>query len=124
MPLYSATAPVTALYNGDSIVLASAESPTSGQASICFTLPPNPAQSGPVAFSVEGIFSGAPGTFSFQMQEANTDAAADFVNIGSAITTGTVFRANFTGQCGRFYRLSYATQAQNAVTLSANAYRP
>jgi hypothetical protein len=124
MPLYSATAPMTALYNGDSFVLASAESPTTGQFSAAFTLPPNPSQSGPVAFSVEGIFSGAPSTFSFQMQEANTNASADFVNIGSAITTGTVWRVDFTAQAGRFYRLSYATQTTNPVTFTGNAYRP
>jgi hypothetical protein len=127
MPLYSATAPVTALYNGDSMVLAAAESPTSGQFSAVFTLPPNPSQSGPVAFSIEGVFSGAPSTFSYQMQEANSQVTGDFINIGSAISTvnsAQAFRADFTAQCGKFYRLSYATQTTNPVTFSGNAYRP
>jgi hypothetical protein len=123
MPLYSATAPMTALYPGDSFVLADAESPTSGQFSVAFNIASNQFSNSGYAFSIEGIFSGTPGAFSFQVQEANTNASADFVNIGSAITTGTVFRADFTAQAGKFYRLSYATQTANSVTFSANAYR-
>jgi hypothetical protein len=101
MPLYSATAPMTALYPGDSFTLASAESPTSGQFSVAFNIASNQFSNSGYAFSIEGIFSGTPGAFSFQMQESNTNASADFVNIGSAITSGTVFRADFTAQAGR-----------------------
>jgi hypothetical protein len=126
MPLYGSAAP-NALYNGDSVNLATAESPTSGQFSQAFTIAPSPLQNAPYSLSIQGKFSGAPGAFSYQMQESDTLDTAAFVNIGSAITavnSGQVFRADFTAQAGRFYRMSYATQAGNAVTLDLDAHRP
>jgi hypothetical protein len=61
MPLYSATAPMTALYPGDSFTLASAESPTSGQFSVAFNIASNQFSNSGYAFSIEGIFSGSSG---------------------------------------------------------------
>jgi hypothetical protein len=127
MPLYSATATMTALYPGDSFTLSTAETVTSGQFSAAFNIASSPLQNAPYSISIEGIFSADPGTFSFQVQESNTNASANFVNIGTAISTvnaGFTFHADFTGQAGRFYRLSYTTQTSNSVTFSANAYRP
>ena len=54
---------------------------------------------GPPAVMVEFIFSGAPGGFSLQIQEADTDADAFYIT--SATATYTVTAVNATTQAAR-----------------------
>jgi len=72
--------------------------------------------SGKVRCAVEIIWSGAPGSISVQLQTADTDVDAAYVQEGSAITNvsaGNVTRAEFTDVVARYARIYIATLPNN-----------
>jgi hypothetical protein len=76
---------------------------------------------GKVRCAVEIIFSGAPGTFSVQLQTADTDIDAAYNQEGTAITavsSGNVARAEFPDAVAHFARIYIATLT-NSVTATA-----
>jgi hypothetical protein len=77
--------------------------------------------SGKIRASVEIIWSGAPGAISVQLQTADTDIDAAYVQEGSAITNvnaGNVTRAEFPDVVAKFARILIATLT-NSVTGTA-----
>ena len=72
--------------------------------------------------SLEGQFSGAPGAFSLQIQEADTDADIFFITPAAApytvsvVSANNVFRVDLIPTGGRFMRALLASRA-NAVSL-------
>jgi len=98
------------------------ETPAVPQASISVNIG-DYADIGPApGVSIEGQFSGAPGAFSLQIQEADTDADVFFItptNATYTITTvsaNNVFRADLIPTGGRFLRALLASRT-NAVSL-------
>jgi hypothetical protein len=76
---------------------------------------------GKVRCAVEIIFSGNPGTFSVQLQTADTDIDAAYNQEGTAITAvsaGNVARAEFPDAVAHFARIYIATLT-NSVTATA-----
>ena len=74
--------------------------------------------SGKVRCAVEIIWSGAPGIISVQLQTADTDVDAAYIQEGSAIANvnaGNVTRAEFPDVVARFARIYIAT-LPNSVT--------
>jgi hypothetical protein len=101
---------------GEQVVAFNAEQPAVPQASIEFALPPNPRTLG-AALSVEVSFSGAPGVFEVDLQEADTDADANFVSNATTITAvnaGNVGRQDYANITGQFVRILLKTRT-NAV---------
>ncbi len=77
--------------------------------------------SGKTRVAVEIIWSGAPGLISVQLQTADTDADANYIQEGAAITTvsaSNVTRAEFPDVVARFARIYIAT-LPNSVTATA-----
>jgi hypothetical protein len=122
MPAYSNSVPPLSIGFSDS---ATVIAPTD-------TISPAPFKSAQVAIApnfstgktriaVEIIWSAAPGTISVQLQTADTDADANYVQEGSAITavnTSNVSRAEFPEVVAHFARIVIATLT-NAVTATA-----
>jgi hypothetical protein len=127
MPVYNTAKYPPAAYPGDVVTVANAESVTTGTFSQQVALQSGPLQNPAEAIALEISFSGAPGAFSFQLQEATTDIAAAYQNIGTAITavggSGQYARQVYTSVKGPFVRLSYATQPANSVTVTAKIVR-
>jgi|SRR5271154_2173045 hypothetical protein len=76
---------------------------------------------GKTRIAVEIIWSAAPGTISVQLQTADTDADANYVQEGTAITTVSstnVSRAEFPDVVAHFARIVIATLT-NSVTATA-----
>jgi len=158
MPNYpgaaNATAPVYAnpanlprgLMQGDSIYLfgvqtsadkgipisdmnVSGEQPAPPQTSIAAAIGPVAGAHGPQpAISVEIRFSGAPGAFNVQVQEADTDADAFYITPTNAAYTMTVVtaqniaRADLTTGAGKFIRVLLSSRT-NAVAMTAKVTR-
>ena len=76
--------------------------------------------SGKVRAAVEIVWSGAPGAISVQLQTADTDIDAAYINEGAAISnaTGNVTRAEFPDVVAKFARILIATLPNN-VTATA-----
>jgi hypothetical protein len=77
--------------------------------------------SGKVRAAVEIVWSAAPGVISVQLQTADTDIDAAYVQEGAAITnvnTGNVTRAEFPDVVAKFARIYIATLPNN-VTATA-----
>ena len=77
--------------------------------------------SGKVRAAVEIVWSAAPGAISVQLQTADTDIDAAYVNEGAAITNvnaGNVTRAEFPDVVAKFARILIATLPNN-VTATA-----
>ena len=74
----------------------------------------------PQRLSVEIVFSGAPGTFTLNLQTADSDVDANYVNEGSAISsvTNNVARLEVPQVVANFARLAF-TALQNSVTATA-----
>jgi hypothetical protein len=71
--------------------------------------------------SAEVTFSAAPGAFSFQVQTADTDDAAHYVNEGSAISAvnaSNVARIELNAVVAKFARITF-TALTNNVTVTA-----
>lgn len=103
------------------------ETPAAPQASIAVELTAKDA-AGPVMVSVEGYFAAAPGTFSLQIQEADTDADGLYVTPTatvnpnyalytiSAVGSNQQFRADLPSTGGKFLR-ALLNSRTNAVSL-------
>jgi hypothetical protein len=77
--------------------------------------------SGKVRAAVEIVWSAAPGVISVQLQTADTDIDAAYIQEGAAITnvsTGNVTRAEFPDVVAKFARILIATLPNN-VTATA-----
>lgn len=77
--------------------------------------------SGKVRAAVEIVWSAAPGAISVQLQTADTDIDAAYIQEGAAITNvnaGNVTRAEFPDVVARFARILIATLPNN-VTATA-----
>jgi hypothetical protein len=73
---------------------------------------------GKVRGAVEIIWSGAPGSISVQLQVADTDVDAAYIQEGAAITnvnSGNVTRAEFTDVVAHFARIYIATLPNNVT---------
>jgi hypothetical protein len=70
--------------------------------------------------SVEVVFSGSPGTFTLNLQTADTDADANYQNEGANITsvTNNVARLEVSQVVANFARLVFSA-LQNSVTATA-----
>lgn len=86
----------------------------------------------PVAISFEIDWSGNPGAFNLQIQDADTDSSANYVTLNTAGTItstpqtaagGYVSRVELNPWVGAFGRLYMQTQPANAVTLVAKVCR-
>jgi hypothetical protein len=122
MPSYGNVVPPVSVGFGDSAaVIASTD--------VIFPAPFKSAQvalapafsSGKVRAAVEIVWSAAPGAISVQLQTADTDIDAAYVNEGAAITNvnaGNVTRAEFPDVVAKFTRILIATLPNN-VTATA-----
>jgi hypothetical protein len=103
------------------------ETPAAPQASIAVQLQ---AQDGgpPPMVTVEGRFSGAPGAFNVQIQEADTDADAFYITPSNAAYTVTAvgtqntFRVDLSPTGGKFVRVLLSTRG-NAVAFTCKITR-
>ena len=105
------------------------ESPAPPQASIAAQMSPVAGMNGPQpAYSIEIQFSGAPGAFNIQVQEADTDADAKYITPSNAaytvtvVTANNVARADLTTGAGKFVRVLLSART-NAVSLIAKLTR-
>lgn len=127
MPVYNSATAVPAIYPGDIIAVASADTIVSATSSQQINI--GYSQRGVAALAVEGVFSAAPSTFSFTVQSADTDADANYVNepgiaaISTVDATNQNFRVQISPAVGRFYRLKYGTKPTNAVTFTGRFTR-
>jgi hypothetical protein len=122
MPSYGNVVPPVSVGFGDSAaVIASTD--------VVFPAPFKSAQvalapafsSGKVRAAVEIVWSAAPGVISVQLQTADTDIDAAYIQEGAAITnvnTGNVTRAEFPDVVAKFARIYIATLPNN-VTATA-----
>lgn len=93
------------------------ESPAPPQASIAVELP-GAENAGPPMVSVEGLFSGAPGAFNIQIQEADTDADGMYITPTNTIYTitavvGNAFRVDLSPTGGKFMRVLLSSRTNN-----------
>lgn len=122
MPSYANTQPPLSIGFGESAaVIASTDTlfPAPFK-SAQVALAPN-FSSGKIRCAVEIIWNAAPGAISVQLQTADTDADANYVQEGAAITTvsaSNVTRAEFPDVVARFARIYIATLPNN-VTATA-----
>lgn len=105
------------------------ETPAPPQASIAVGIPPAAGVNGPQpAISVEIGFSGPPGAFNVQIQEADVDADASYITPSNAAYTMTVVtaqnkaRADLTTGAGKFIRILLSSRA-NLVAMTAKVTR-
>jgi hypothetical protein len=122
MPSYGNLVPPVSVGFGDSAaVIASTD--------VVFPAPFKSAQvalapafsSGKVRAAVEIVWSGAPGVISVQLQTADTDIDAAYIQEGAAITnvnSGNVTRAEFPDVVAKFARILIAALPNN-VTATA-----
>lgn len=132
MPIYGATVAGNqrSITPGDlPLTLFNAESPLTGQSSISFNVAKSFHTPTP-ALKVELIFSGNPGTFNIQLQDADQDVDADFLTVPGGTATAATgpqsdgtyrFTFEYSTWMARFGRLNVNTQTQNAVTVTAKA---
>lgn len=134
MPLYGSqiatNSPLPCLMqSGDSVLLFNAESPLTGQLSLAVAIAQAQGSGAQKAVSVEITFSGNPGTFQFNVQDSDTDAQDNYLNVpsGGQLTTATgpgnagkyVTKTELVPFAGMFIALKCTTQNQNAVTVTA-----
>lgn len=99
------------------------EQPAPPQASIAVNLQPGDEAQPPPMVTVEGRFSGAPGAFNVQIQEADTDADGFYITPANAAYTVTVvnsnqaFRVDLSPTGGKFLR-GLLSSRTNGVTLT------
>jgi hypothetical protein len=95
------------------------ETPAIGTASIAVCLSPSEANSPPMV-CVEGVFSGAPGTFEVDIQEADTDADAFYIlpsaaayKVTAVVAASNAFRVDLSPTGGKFMRTLLVSRANN-----------
>lgn len=129
MPAYSALAPITALYPGDSKVVWSAESPATGSTSdrvaIGGAALEGHGHESMLAFELS--FSAAPGTFQVDIQVADRDVNGAFTTeTATTITTvnaSFVYRIEMWPLVGKFVRAIMTDDPSNAVTTTGRFTR-
>lgn len=131
MPAYGTISPPIALYPGSFQNVWNADSPATGDSSERVGLAAVPF--GELSsISIALSFSGDPGTFQVDVQDADSDDAASFGANGSvlgSITSVTAqangtYTARFEVQCrGNFVRLKMKTAPSNVVTTTARISR-
>lgn len=113
---------------GDSVFLFVGAQPTPPQASIEVFIPQSTVGGTAPGVSFEALFSGAPGAFSLQLQEADTDADGFFITPTQAAYTVTtvnsnqVARSDLSPTGGKFLRVLLASRT-NAVNLTVKLSR-
>jgi hypothetical protein len=104
------------------------ETPAAPQASIAVALGPTSEGGPPPMVTIEGRFSGAPGAFTVQVQEADTDADGCYITPAAAAYTITtvnannVFRTDLSPTGGKFLRALLSSRT-NGVALILKATR-
>ena len=139
MPAYkqsSANLPITALYPGASVDVFSAEAVTNAERSQAVALSNYPIGSG-TQLSLDLVFSGAPGAFTFNITFAAKDVAADYampLATETPLTTWQVTQADLdpVNQAvhvdlpfvnARFVSLYVVAAPANSVTVTATLKR-
>lgn len=130
-PAYAASTasnPITCANPGDAVKVFNAESLTTGESSQALALSPSRFGENTKYISVELVFSGAPGTFTIDVQEADTDADGNYAKVGTSITTvtspSTVTAILDNIQISaRFVRLHVTAAPSNSVTAIATITR-
>lgn len=113
---------------GDSVFLFNAEQPAVPQASVEVFLPQPNSPGAAQSVSMEVFFSGAPGAFSLQLQEADTNTDAFFITPANVTYTITAVTANQTARAdlsptgGKFLRALLNSRA-NAVNCTVKLTR-
>ena len=124
MPAYSSTGNRIVLYPGDAQTVWSAEKPATGTSSQQVALSPNPATNSS-AISVQLTFSGDPGTFEVDVQEADApdvDGSYNLISTSAKITSvnsAFVGRLDLTGIRADFIRLNMENDPSNNVSVTA-----
>ena len=119
MPSYGNVVPPSSVGFGESaVVIASTDTifPAPFK-SAQVALAPN-FSTGKTRLSVELVWNAAPGSISVQLQTADTDIDAAYIQEGSAITTvssGNVTRAEFPDVVAKFARIYIATLPTNVT---------
>jgi len=119
MPSYGNVVPPSSVGFGESaVVIASTDTifPAPFK-SAQVALAPN-FSTGKIRASVELVWNAAPGSISVQLQTADTDIDAAYIQEGSAITTvssGNVTRAEFPDVVAKFARIYIATLPNNVT---------
>ena|ERR1700690_29830 len=106
------------------------ETVVAGESSIAVVLQPGAEGNPPPSVMLEGIFSGAPGTFEIDIQEADTDADAFYIlptgssayKITAVIAATNAFRVDLSPTGGKFLRANVVSLG-NAVKLQLKATR-
>ena len=117
MPNYNSQNPPYAVYPGDTGYAFNSENPTAPQASQQFAVG-NVYENYPASLSVELSFpGGTPSSFQFNIEEATTDADADYVQIAGPaqltqanLNSSNVARLDITNVKGRFVRVKKVSQ--------------
>lgn len=117
MPNYGTQNPPFALYPGDTGFAFSSENPGAPQASQQFAIG-NVYENAPASLSVELSFpGGVPTSFQFNIEEATSDADADYVQIGASaqltqanLNSNNVARLDIVNLKGRFVRVKKVSQ--------------
>lgn len=103
------------------------EQPAAPQASIAVQLQPQDGGPPPM-ITVEGAFSGAPGAFNVQIQEADTDADAFYITPANAsytitaVSSQNTFRVDLSPTGGKFVRVLLSSRG-NAVNFTCKITR-
>lgn len=104
------------------------ESPAPPQASIAVNLQAGDEAQPPPMVCIEGRFSGAPGAFNVQIQEADTDADGYYVTPSNTAYTVTAvganqnFRVDLSPTGGKFMRILLSSRT-NAVAFTCKVTR-
>lgn len=132
MSLYAGPNGATALEPGDSVLVFNADSPTAGAVAnaaganngASLAVATQRAGGQPYGESWEIAFSGAPGAFEVDVQHADTDADANYVNVNSvtAVNANNACRIELPSCWSKFSRL-YVKTLTNAVTVTAKCTR-
>jgi len=119
---------MTCLNPGDQVALWSAENPLTGAKSMAVALSPQRFGDGNKGFSIQLVFSGAPGSFTYDIEASNTDVDADYSKIGSSITTVTspstlAAISDNIATTAKYIRLIATLQNANSVNVTATISR-
>lgn len=117
-----------ALYQGDSVLVFNAESPTTNEMSQEVAIGQFQGAGSPAAIAIELSFSGAPGAFSYVIQESDTDVAADFVavpvaSVINAVNANNFARVDLSPFLGGFVAIFVSAQTANPVTATCKIIR-
>jgi len=124
MPVYPGSLQAKVIFEDGTAFLFTAETIAAGNASVAVQLRRKRETFYPWGCAVEVQFGGAPGAFALDVQVAETDAAANYVTIGSitAVNGTNVGRFDMTNLWPKFLRVNVTTLT-NAVTTTVKVSR-